>query len=238
MKLTTAFIIGVFTVGSGYTLADHRHENGYWNQEHHQAANHHRKALKHKRKAYRHEKIARRHERAARKEYRDHYRDTSHRDSHYRSSRYRNRDYQEIEYGRVINVEPVYRSRSVPVSDDSCIDYDNSRPRHNSYTATVLGAVIGGALGHRIGDAHGDADVAAVAGGLLGASVGHNLDRRAAYNRHVRVEGPCRVKQRYETHRELVEYKVSYRYNGEVHRTRMDYDPGKWVKLDVEVSPA
>jgi uncharacterized protein YcfJ len=35
-----------------------------------------------------------------------------------------------------------------------------------------------------------------------------------------------------------VEYQVTYRYNGEVHRTTMDYDPGEWVKLDVDITPA
>jgi uncharacterized protein YcfJ len=72
----------------------------------------------------------------------------------------------------------------------------------------------------------------------LGASLGRDFDRRASYNRGLRVEGPCRVTHREETRRQLVEYKVSYRYNGEVHLARMDYDPGEWVKLDVNITPA
>ena len=77
-----------------------------------------------------------------------------------------------------------------------------------------------------------------MAGGLLGASVGRDIDRRASYNRGLRVEGPCRVGSHVESRRELVEYKVTYRYNGRVHHARMDHDPGEWVKLDVNVSPA
>ncbi|MEP5763173.1 MAG: glycine zipper 2TM domain-containing protein [Halieaceae bacterium] len=141
-------------------------------------------------------------------------------------------------YGRVIEVEPVYRSYSRPINDSSCLRIDRAVPVRTSYTGTILGAVIGSALGHRIGDAHGDADAAAIAGGVLGASLGHNIDRRASYNQQLRVAGPCRVKQRHETVRELVEYKVTYRYNGKVHHARMNHDPGKWVKLNVDVSPA
>jgi uncharacterized protein YcfJ len=128
------------------------------------------------------------------------------------------RERQVADYGRVISVEPVYRYYREPVNDHNCARYDDRAPNYTSYTGTVFGAVIGGALGHRIGDAHGDPDAAAVAGGLLGAA--------------------CRVTHRERTRRELVEYQVTYRYNGEVHRTTMDYDPGEWVKLDVDITPA
>ena len=148
------------------------------------------------------------------------------------------RERQVADYGRVISVEPVYRYYREPVNDHNCARYDDRAPNYTSYTGTVFGAVIGGALGHRIGDAHGDPDAAAVAGGLLGAAIGHDIDRRARYYRGVRVEGPCRVTHRERTRRELVEYQVTYRYNGEVHRTTMDYDPGEWVKLDVDITPA
>lgn len=145
-------------------------------------------------------------------------------------------------YGRVIHVEPVYRSYTVPRKSKSCIEFDHSMPVHTSYTGTILGAVIGGALGHSIGDAHGDPGAAAIAGGLIGASFGRSIDRSNSYNRHMYVTGPCRSDhhsdRRRRTVREVVEYKVTYRYNGRVHKARMDYDPGEWVKLNVNVSPA
>jgi len=211
MKLTAALMFGVFSLGSAYTLADHRCGEGYRNHGH----GHHRQAEHRRHKGQRHYRAAR--ERAA-GDHRDH------------PTRER--------YARVLSVEPVYRYFKEPVRDHSCVQYEPGRAGYNSHTATVLGAVIGGALGHRIGDSHGDPKVAAVAGGLLGASLGRDMDRRANYHRGLRVEGPCRVQHREETRRQLVEYKVSYRYNGEVHLARMDYDPGEWVKLDVNVTPA
>ena len=209
MKLTTALIFGVFTIGAAYSQAD----NYYYGDHKHHGRGH----FKHS-------------------EHRDH-RACEHRRSA-PVSRERGDGYTEASYARVINVEPVYRYYKEPVRDHSCVRHEPGRSAYNSYTATVLGAVIGGALGHRIGDAHGDPTVAAVAGGLLGASIGRDFDRRASYNRGLRVEGPCRVTHREQTRRQLVEYKVSYRYNGEVHLARMDYDPGEWVKLDVNVTPA
>ena len=210
MKLTTVLIFGVFTLGSTYALADHRHDHGckHRGHGHHKTAQH----------------------RAAEAGYRERYLQERYPQEHYPQEHYAR--------ARVVNVEPVYRYYQQPVSDHSCVQYDRGRAGYNSHTATVLGAVIGGALGHRIGDSHGDPRVAAVAGGLLGASIGRDVDRRVSYNRGLRVEGPCRVGHRQETRRQLVEYKVSYRYNGQVHLARMDYDPGEWVKLDVNVKPA
>ena len=197
MKLTAILMFGVFTLGSNYSLADHRHDVGcqHPHRDHGRA--------QHKR--------------------------VQHHNSHSR---------EQDRYARVLDVEPVYRYHREPVRDHSCTRYEPGRSRYNSYTATVLGAVIGGALGHRIGDSHGDPTAAAVAGGLLGASVGRDVGHRVNDNRDLRAEGPCRVKHRQETRRQLVEYKVRYRYNGQVHLARMDYDPGEWVKLDVNVTPA
>jgi uncharacterized protein YcfJ len=148
------------------------------------------------------------------------------------------RHYRDQAYGKVVHVEPVYRTYTRPARYNSCLRRDPERGHFVSYTGTVLGAVVGGALGHRIGDAHGDPGAAAIAGGLLGASIGRSIDHSISYNQGLRVSGPCRVRHQREKVRELVEYKVSYRYNGRVHYARMDHDPGKWVKLDVDVSPA
>ncbi len=202
MKLSTVLIAGVFTLGSAYSLADHR---SHGHHAHHKCHHH---VAKHKQA----------------REYRNH------------RKAYRERD--TGVYGRVLHVEPVYRYYSQPVTDHSCRRYDASAPNYTSYTGTVFGAVVGGALGHRIGDAHGDPEAAAVAGGLLGAAIGRDIDRRAQYYRGMRVDGPCRVSHRQHSRRELVEYQVTYRYNGEVHRANMDYDPGEWVRLNVDITPA
>jgi uncharacterized protein YcfJ len=173
--------------------------------------------------------------------YRDHQHCQHHAAKHlHKCRKHRNayRERQVAEYGRVLSVEPVYRYYTQPVSNHGCRQYDHRAPNYTSFAGTVLGAVVGGALGHRIGDAHGDPEVAAVAGGLLGAAIGRDIDRRAQYYRGMRVDGPCRVSHGARTRRELVEYRVSYRYNGRVHTTTMDHDPGEWVELNVDITPA
>jgi uncharacterized protein YcfJ len=211
MKLTSVLILGVFTAGSSYALAGHDCDGSHRQHGH----GHNKQVGHHKYKSHNYQYSAGRYQRDVSAEYRGGAR-----------------------YGRVIDIQPVYHYYQEPVRGQSCLQYDTSAPNYRSHTATVLGAVIGGALGHRIGDSHGDPNAAAVAGGLLGASVGWDIDRRAQYNRGLRVDGPCRVEQREQSRRTLVEYEITYRYNGQVHTARMNRDPGEWVKLDVNIMPA
>jgi uncharacterized protein YcfJ len=176
----------------------------------------------HKRHSYKHhqDRISQHHNKGSQ----HHDRDQKH------SKRYR--------YGEVLDVEPVYRYYHEPAREVSCRRYNDRVQPYTGYTSTIVGAVIGGALGHTIGDHHGDPEVAAIAGGLLGASLGRSIDRRVAYNRQFVVDGPCGVSGRDRERRQLVEYKVRYRYNGRTHYARMDHDPGNWVKLNVDITPA
>lgn len=148
---------------------------------------------------------------------------------HHRRGKRSYRD--EVVYGRVISVEPIYRV-SAP-RHRSCVRYLDNERRRDSYTPTLLGAIIGGAVGHRIGDNHGDAGAAAIAGGLLGASIGRDVGQHMDRSRRVVVDGPCGYGGDH-ARREVVEYAVRYRYNGEVYHTRMDHDPGEWIALDVK----
>ena len=206
MKLTTALILGVFTIASTQALAGHRNHDEKHHRDWHKSE---KKASHHIHKMYVHRE-----------------------QQHYGHS------YRDQSYAEVVHVQPIYHSYTRPLHDTSCLYRAPERVHSVSYTGTILGAVIGGALGHRIGDAHGDPGAAAIAGGLLGAAIGRNIDHNVNYNQGLRVAGPCRVKHHQETVLELVEYEVTYRYNGRVHHARMDHDPGEWVKLDVDISPA
>lgn len=155
-------------------------------------------------------------------------RKNAHRDAHQTSRQ---------AFGRVVDVEPVYRYYTQTVQDTSCLQPRRTYREHTNWTPAVLGAVIGGAVGHRVGDSHGDADAAAIAGGLLGAAIGRDMAVRERDSRAVSVRGPCRSVQRERRSREPVEYVVTYRYNGQVYRTHMDRHPGEWVELDVNVKP-
>lgn len=138
---------------------------------------------------------------------------------------------------RVVDVQPRYDYREQRDGYRSCIRRETSRASYRSWTPTVLGAVIGGAVGHSLGDSYGDADAAAIAGGVLGAAVGRDVGRHQAQAAAISVSGPCRVSERGGAWRAPVEYVVTYRYNGQIYRTRMDYHPGDWVELDADKRP-
>jgi uncharacterized protein YcfJ len=151
----------------------------------------------------------------------------------YRASR------DDLVYGRVISVEPVYQVTHYDSRHDSCVRRVDSGPSYRSHTSTVLGAVIGAAVGHSLGDSHGDPKAAAIAGGVLGASIGRDIGNHARESRRLAVTGPClpAAAPQY-SRREVVEYVVRYRYNGDVYRTSTNYDPGEWIALDVDINPA
>ena len=186
-----------------------------WGEHHRQE----RKAVRHERKADYHSRRAQAHARAA--------------DRHERRAR------RALNpgpgYGRVLSVEPVY-ARHAYSRENSCLQWrESERPR--KWAPTVLGGVIGTAVGYKLGDGHRDGELAAIAGGLLGASIGHGVGRQAAETRSLHVRGPCTPRGREHHDVEPVEYSVRYRYNGRIYEERMDYAPGDWVALNVEVFP-
>ena len=77
--------------------------------------------------------------------------------------------------------------------------------------------------------------VRAIAAGILGASIGRDVGEHLHESRRIVVDGPCGAHRTREARREPVEYVVRYRYNGKLYSTRMDYDPGEWIALDVDI---
>lgn len=143
------------------------------------------------------------------------------------------------DYARVINVEPIYEHRAYRVPQESC-HYENRayHSRGGSYTGTLAGGILGTMIGHRLGHGDGDKELAAVAGGLLGASIGHDISRRNRPGEvHYGKERVCHTSYHKDYHREVVGYKVAYKYNGRVHYTRTQHHPGRHIPVDVEVHP-
>ena len=87
-------------------------------------------------------------------------------------------------------------------------------------------------IGNQIGSGNGKT-AATVAGTLLGASIG--TDHREA--KRALAHDRCHTIERTVTRDELVGYRVKYRYNGRIYRTRLDYDPGNQMKVVVNLTP-
>jgi uncharacterized protein YcfJ len=137
-------------------------------------------------------------------------------------------------YGRVVDVEPVYRYVSISAPREVC-----SAPRrykgHRSSANTVTGAIIGGTLGHVIGKNSRNRHTATIAGVVIGSVIGHELGERHTThnypsNRHSTGHHKQNCVTRHAPRRKVKQlegYDVTYRFRGKHFQTFMDQHPGK-----------
>ena len=141
----------------------------------------------------------------------------------------------------VVASTPVYESVNNPQRDcwTEQTGYEEVRSRDRSYGGAVLGGIVGGLLGHTIGKGSGKS-VATAVGAATGAIAGDNIDNDGHEYRSVstqpRYEQRCRTVDNWT--RQLTGYNVTYRYQGHEYSTFMPYDPGRSVKVNVNVSLA
>jgi uncharacterized protein YcfJ len=118
---------------------------------------------------------------------------------------------------------------------------------------TILGAIIGGVVGHQFGNSSGGRDVGtgvgAVVGGVIGNQIENSPPANAAPAYAAAPAGPARVDyipetrtvQRcrtvYDGRDEITGYNVAYRYQGRDYTTRMAYDPGPTMRVQVNLTP-
>jgi len=146
------------------------------------------------------------------------------------------------DYARVIRVEPIIRVARVSTPRRECRDeevrgYGYRTRGRNSYTPLVLGGILGGVVGNQFGAGSGK-DLMTVGGVLLGASLGYDVARQPRHARYdSRVREVCRVSNEYHDEERVDGYRVTYRYSGRTFMRRMDYDPGRRIKVRVSVTP-
>ena len=145
---------------------------------------------------------------------------------------------------RVVGVSPIYESVAYEVPVEECRMERVPHRRHHQASATgpLVGAIIGGAIGNAVGHKKRNKQVGTVVGALLGGSIGADVARRnrehhGAYARYSRQQ-VCDVAYEVREEERLTGYDVRYEYAGETYRTRMDRDPGRYLRVRVSVSPA
>ena len=150
------------------------------------------------------------------------------------------------DYAKVISSQPILRYVTVKTPVRECWQdteyYTAYEPSHKVRRSTLAGAIIGGVIGHQFGSGHGK-DAATIAGSLLGAAIGNDVAHRRsdAYYSSTRYSRPVeRCTTRYREHREsrIDGYEVVYRYKGQKYATRMPYDPGRRIRVRVDIRPA
>ncbi|MCO6441914.1 MAG: glycine zipper 2TM domain-containing protein [Nitrococcus mobilis] len=148
-----------------------------------------------------------------------------------------------MDYARVIHVEPIYREVAVTTPQRECYEqpvYHNYRVNRDGdgALAAIVGGVVGGVIGHNLGRGRHRAPVT-IAGTLAGVGIGHSMARQRNdyYAEQVSYRRVCQVVHdtRYERH--VDGYDVTYRYRGETYHTRMPYDPGPRLRVQVDVTP-
>ena len=115
---------------------------------------------------------------------------------------------------------------------------------------TVLGAIIGGVVGHQFGRSSGGRDVGTGVGIVAGGLIGNQVENSPpAYAGPGYAPGPARVDyvpetrtvQRcttvYDDRDEVTGYNVAYRYQGRDYSTRMAFDPGATMRVQVNLTP-
>jgi uncharacterized protein YcfJ len=110
---------------------------------------------------------------------------------------------------------------------------------------TVIGAIAGGVIGHQFGNSSGGRDRGTAAGAIVGGLVGNQVDRDRGgpSGETVEVERRpvTREVERCRTVQEVREvasgYDVRYRYGGRELTTRMPFDPGRRIRVAVDIRP-
>jgi uncharacterized protein YcfJ len=123
--------------------------------------------------------------------------------------------------------------------------HSDSNHHDSNVNGTIIGAIIGGALGNQVGK--GDGKTAATIGGaVIGGAVGNNIDRNNnndSYDQYRDNSGTirrCRLindnsgDSRYGGNGG---YNVTYRYAGQTYHAYTRRDPGRYIRVLVDVRP-
>ena len=140
---------------------------------------------------------------------------------------------------RVVSSTPVYDRINEPRKEcwTETVGHEERVYRSNSNGGAIIGAIAGGLLGSTVGQGSGKVAAAAV-GAATGAVVGDRMDDDDTYYRtsQPRQIERCQVSDNF--HNVVVGYDVVYKYHGQEYSTRLPYDPGQWLDVNVSVSVA
>ena len=150
------------------------------------------------------------------------------------------------DYAKVLSAQPVIRYVTVKTPVRECweeTEYYTVDPRPaGGAGSTLVGAIIGSVVGHQFGSGNGN-DAATVAGGLVGAAIGNDIAQRRYYAsggpvQESRVVERCKTQIRERREERIDGYQVVYQYHGQKYATTMPHDPGRKLRIRVDVRPA
>lgn len=150
----------------------------------------------------------------------------------------------QYDYARVLKAEPIVRYVTVSTPVRECWQdveyYTVDHGARRAGASTLVGAIIGGVVGHQFGSGRGN-DAATVAGTIIGAAVGSDAARhRRGYEttQYSRPVQRCNTVMQQHQEERIDGYNVVYKYKGQKYATRMPYDPGRELRIRVDIRPA
>lgn len=154
---------------------------------------------------------------------------------------------QRVEYAEVLSSTPVYRDVRIEQPRRECwdqqVNYEERRQApwfNNGVGGSVVGAIAGGVAGHQFGKGRGK-DAATVLGAVIGAGIGQRValenSRPRETVQHVGYEQVCQTVVEHRIEQRVDGYDIAYRYGGQTYHTRMPYDPGARLPVDVNIRP-
>ena len=138
----------------------------------------------------------------------------------------------------VVGVAPVTEQVNHPTQQcwTETQQVTQAAPQQHNYLGAVIGGVAGGLLGSTVGKGNGK-----VAGAAVGAGVGAitgdvvaNQNNGSAVTSTVPVQR-CQQVNNFET--VTTGYQVTYEYDGQRFSTRLPYNPGNQLRVNVAVTP-
>jgi uncharacterized protein YcfJ len=138
-------------------------------------------------------------------------------------------------FANVVAAQPITEQVSRPTQQCWTESQQVVQPAPHNYLGAILGGVAGGLLGAQVGKGNGRVAGAAVGAGV-GAIAGNAVaSRNAGAVVTTRPVQRCEQVNNYET--VVTGYHVTYEYDGQRFSTRLPYDPGNQLRVNVAVSP-
>lgn len=139
----------------------------------------------------------------------------------------------------VVSVSPVYQTVNRP-SQNCWTEYQQTTqaapaPQH-SIVGAIVGGVAGGLIGSRFGEGSGKV-ASAAAGAGVGAIAGDRVGAQSSGGT-VTTTTPVQRCQQVDHYEQVASgYDVVYEYNGQRFSTRLPYNPGNQLRVNVSVVP-